>query len=94
MVQATNEAEKEYDLLLNKYYKLLLNKLESNDKAILQEAQRNWIKFRDSEVALIHLLSDEKYSGGGTIQSIINAATYLGMTRKRVIELMHHLVRN
>jgi len=94
MIEATNEAEKEYDLLLNKYYKLLLNKLESNDKLILQEAQRNWIKFRDSERALINLMSDEKYSGGGTIQGIINSTTYLGMTRTRVFELMNHLVRN
>lgn len=94
MIEATNEAEKEYDLLLNKYYKLLLNKLEPNDKVILQEAQRNWIKFRDSERALITLLSDEKYSGGGTIQGLIDADSYLGITRERVIEIKNHLTKN
>ena len=94
MREATNEAEEAYDLLLNKYYKFLLNKLEANDKAILQEAQRNWIKFRDSEFALVNLMDDEKYSDGGTIQQVINSATYFGITKQRLIELKNHLFRN
>ena len=94
MIQATNQAIAEYDILLNKYYKLLLSKLEPHDKVILQEAQRNWIKFRDSEVVLINLMSEDKYSGGGTIQGVIDSDAFLKITRSRVFELANHLTRN
>ena len=94
MINATNDAAKEYDELLNKYYQKLLSILDDKDKPILQDAQRNWIKFRDSEFKLINLLSDDRYSGGGTIQRIIRSAKYMDVTKTRVIELVNHLPRN
>lgn len=93
MVNAGSEAEKEYDKLLNKYYQILLNRLKEEDKEILRESQRNWIAFRDSEQKLNRLLTDESYSGGGTIQGVISMSRSLELTKKRVFEIREYLGR-
>lgn len=93
MNNATYEAEKEYDHLLNKYYQKLMRRLDKEDKLILRDAQRDWITFRDSEHEVIRMLTKTKYSGGGTIQTTISAAHYLEFTRSRVVELYRYLAR-
>lgn len=93
MVNATYEAETDYDLLLNKYYNLVLKKLADQDKEALKQTQRNWIKFRDSERKLNSLLVNDSYSGGGTIQGVIKAGNYLELTKSRVIMLYDYLGR-
>jgi len=45
--------EKFLDKELNSAYKLLLAKLPTAQQAQLKEAQRQWIKYRDAEFALI-----------------------------------------
>ena len=49
MTKATYDSEIEYDKLLNKYYQILIKKLNDSDKEILKQSQRNWIQYRDSE---------------------------------------------
>lgn len=93
MVEAGNEAEAGYDKLLNKYYQVLLNRLKEEDKEILKQAQRNWIAYRDSEKKLNGLLTDDTYSGGGTIQSVIAMSRSLELTKKRVFEIREYLGR-
>ena len=53
MLNATIEYEKQYDILLNKYYKLLYRSLNIEGQKALKASQMNWIKFRDSEKNLI-----------------------------------------
>ncbi|MCD4791683.1 MAG: DUF1311 domain-containing protein [Bacteroidales bacterium] len=93
MVNTMYEAEKEYDKLLNKYYKILLKKLNESDQEALKQSQRNWIKFRDSERNLNGIISKPEYSGGGTIQNIFVASEYFEITKNRVIELYHYISR-
>ncbi len=93
MVSATHEATKEYDKLLNKYYKRLKKNLNKEDQEILKQSQRNWIKFRDSELKLNSALVNAYFSGGGTIQQVIAASRVEELTEKRVIELFHYLNR-
>lgn len=93
MVEAIIDLEKEYDLLLNKYYKILVAKLNETDKGILKNSQRNWIQFRDIERQLNSEISKEEYSGGGTIQQIIVSDKYLNITKNRVLELNDYLFR-
>lgn len=93
MVSAAMELEKDYDALLNKYYKILLGKLNTTDKEILKKSQRNWIAFRDSERQLNAEISKDEYSGGGTIQQLIVSSNYLDITKKRVLELYDYLER-
>jgi uncharacterized protein YecT (DUF1311 family) len=93
MSGAGYNAAHEYDSLLNKYYKKLLAKLKPEDQKILTRAQKAWITYRDTETALTETMSKEEYSGGGTIQLLINSSDYLELIKSRVIALFEHLRR-
>ena len=92
MNNAVNEMNRQYNQLLNTYYQKLLAKLKDADKEKLKQAQRNWIQFRDSELELINLLSEDRYLGGGTIQTNRRSAGSLYLTKKRLIEMFHYLM--
>lgn len=85
-----NDEMIQYDRLMNKYYRELYNKLDSLDKEILKNSQRAWLDFRDNEIELCRLLRDEKYSGGGTVQSNIFTGLKCDLTRQRMNELFEH----
>jgi uncharacterized protein YecT (DUF1311 family) len=91
MSNAVFELEKGYDKLLNKYYKILIQKLNSKDAEKLKKTQENWIAFRDSERILVGIISKVEYSGGGTIQNNIRAAKICEITRKRVYEIKEYI---
>lgn len=93
MVEASFDAEKEYDILLNKYYQQALKILAAKDRPVLVAVQKSWLAYRDSERKMNLLLTDEEYSGGGTMQRIILASAYLEITKKRVFELQGYLDR-
>ncbi|BDD09821.1 hypothetical protein FUAX_22530 [Fulvitalea axinellae] len=92
-INAVYAYEKDLDSLLNKYYRLLYKRLKPEDKQTLKNAQRNWIKFRDSERALVATMSHERYTGGGTIQGQIKAMNFAQITKRRVEQLYGHLSR-
>jgi len=94
MIQALYSYEEAYDSLLNKYYKILLNSLEEDDKEVLKVSQRNWIKLRDSEKDLINALHAKAYkeAGGGTMWGIVAAQARLDVTRRRVFEIYDYLM--
>ncbi len=93
MVNAMNDTESEYDKLLNKYYQLLVKKLNDTDKEVLKQSQRNWIQYRDSERKLNSQLANEEYTGGGTMQRVVVASRYADITKQRVEELYLYLLR-
>ena len=94
MIQSIYDAEVEYDKLLNKYYKILLNELDSVDKELLKQTQKNWLTFRDSERKMSALLGQkEKYSGGGSMNREFIASHYLSLTQLRAAELYHYISR-
>jgi uncharacterized protein YecT (DUF1311 family) len=93
MCDAVYDSEIEYDRLLNKYYQILLKKLNDSDKAILRQSQVNWIKFRDTERKLNEEIAKDEYSGGGTMQRNIVASGYAEITKERIIELYGYLCR-
>lgn len=80
-----------YDKLLNKYYQRLMKKLKNEDQKILVNAQKAWLAYRDAESKLIATMSDEQYSGGGTIQSNIRHSRYLDLIMQRTNEVFNHL---
>lgn len=78
----------EYDKLLNKYYKLLMNKLSDEDKAKFREAQRVWLKYRDSEEKInSEIIAPNKYTGGGTMWPLIARGRTLSIVKERVFGL-------
>lgn len=93
MIEAAYNAEIEYDKLLNKYYKILLNKLNESDRESLKKAQQSWIKFRDSERDLVAILSNDEYTGGGTMHRVAEADYRTEITKKRVADLFNYVIR-
>ncbi len=49
MINCSYQARVKWDAQINKYYALLMKKLNSDQRLHLKEAQRAWIKFRDLE---------------------------------------------
>ena len=93
MNDAITQLNDGYDRLMNKYYKKLMSGLDVADREILKQAQRSWIQYLDNHVKLIRLLANEKYSGGGTIQTNICAGEIMSLTKDRVIQLFQYLIR-
>lgn len=91
MLKAVSSLEQGYEKLLNKYYQMLLNRLKEEDRNSLIEAQRNWIKFRDSEKTLIRTISAEGYTGGGTMWGPVAASAAADLTKDRLIDIYHYL---
>ncbi|MGC4104405.1 lysozyme inhibitor LprI family protein [Ferruginibacter sp.] len=93
MRDAGYKAAEGYDSLLNKYYKKLMAVLKGDDKKVLQQAQKNWLAFRDSETNLVETISKDEYSGGGTMQQLSEASMYLDLIKSRVFALFSHYTR-
>lgn len=93
MSEAAYTGAELYDGLLNKYFRKLLTVLKEEDKKTLQQAQRAWLAFRDSETKLVGTISKEEYAGGGTMQRLTESSMYLDRVRRRTIELFDHYVR-
>jgi uncharacterized protein YecT (DUF1311 family) len=84
---------KDFEKLLNKYYKILLSKLKPEDKENLKITQRNWINYRESEKQFNYLVSEDKYSGGGTIQNLFVLSRNIEITQNRVSEFYQYIGR-
>lgn len=89
MAKATYEGAKQYDALLNKYYKKVMAALKPEDKPKLVQAQKAWLIFRDSEIKLAQVVNNQAYSGG-TIQSVIDASDYSELIKTRTISLFQY----
>jgi uncharacterized protein YecT (DUF1311 family) len=72
---------KAQDFRLNNNYKKATNVLASPQKQKLQDAQRLWIKFRDSDCGMYYSLT------GGTIDLLNGADCELSATKKRADDL-------
>lgn len=93
MRAAAHEAADRYDSLLNKYYKKLAAVLTPEDRKVLVQAQKAWITYRDSELKLVGVVGKDEYSGGGTMQQLIDSSYYLEIIKRRTIEIYDHLLR-
>ena len=93
VTQAIYYAEMQYDTLMNKYYKILLDKLSQEDREYLRKAQRSWLEYRDNEKELAYQLSKDEYSGGGSIQQIIVSSDDMEITKRRVLDLYYYMTR-
>ena len=84
------EAYSRWDKELNRVYNELMDRLNDNDKNRLREAQRAWVKFRDTEFEL--LWADGLYGHiGGTLAPIVVSDVGRGIVRARVCTLMKYL---
>jgi uncharacterized protein YecT (DUF1311 family) len=88
-----DELTTSYDKLMNKYYGKFIKLLKPEDKKILITAQKAWLVFRDAELKLIGTMTNEQYSGGGTIQSNIRMSQYSSLVVERTIAIFNHYNR-
>jgi uncharacterized protein YecT (DUF1311 family) len=85
-----DELTTSYDKLMNKYYGKLMKLLKPEDKKVLITAQKAWLAFRDAELNLIGTMTEDKYSGGGTIQSNIRTGSYSSLVVERTIKIFNY----
>lgn len=79
-----------YDKLMNKYYNKLMKALKPEDKKVLITAQKAWLVFRDAEIKLIGTMTEDQYSGGGTMQLNIRMGQYSSLVVDRTIDIFHY----
>lgn len=93
IVEGRNAAFVYYDILLNKYYNRLLAKLSDAEKEVLRQSQRNWLKYRDSELELNIVAASDEFSGGGSIQRIYHIERKVEIVKTRLDEIVGYLDR-
>lgn len=77
-----------WDAEMNRVYGKLKKQLKPATFAALQVAQRDWLKYRDSQIKFL----DELYSEfEGTMYIPMHAAAVKQITRARALELIHLL---
>jgi uncharacterized protein YecT (DUF1311 family) len=80
--EMNNTAIEDYnkiDIKLNKLYKQILKLLESPEKELFVQAQRDWIKFKESQCR--YQASSEE---GGSIQPLIKYVCLTELTDSRI----------
>lgn len=90
MNNSVKEMTASYDKLMNKYYQLLLKMLDPNDREIIIEAQKSWIRFRDAETKLIWNMTQDKYCSGGTIQTNFATGNCSDLTIRRTEQIFYY----
>jgi uncharacterized protein YecT (DUF1311 family) len=80
MVECTNKELAVQDAKLNSTYKTTMAALNPEQQSALRNAQRKWIKFRDSKC-------DAENQSGGTIDEVGRPSCILDMTIQRTKEL-------
>jgi uncharacterized protein YecT (DUF1311 family) len=73
---------KKADAQLNKVYKQLIAILDKNEKPLLIQAEKDWVKFRDS-----HCKFEASQYEGGSIQPLIYSSCLKELTEKRIAEI-------
>jgi uncharacterized protein YecT (DUF1311 family) len=88
MVEAITAAHEKWEAKLNSAYKVLKQKMPSEEFAALQQAQRAWIAFRDKQIesySITYGLMD------GTMWTPIHAGAIMRITKERALELENYL---
>lgn len=91
-VVAINDAEIEYDFLLDKYYKILLGRHDEKSQKSLAAAQKKWVKYRDDEIAMTEKFYEEQVGGTPEEEAVAKAEEHLELTKERVVELYKHIL--
>jgi len=93
MANVTYEQAKNYDVLLNRYYKKLMVILKDDDKKTLMQTQKAWLVFRDNEVKLNNTIEKPAYGGGGTVLALNDSGLYLNLIKTRTLAIFDYYIR-
>jgi uncharacterized protein YecT (DUF1311 family) len=78
MLDCSADELRRQDALLNATYRKLMTSLSPQQREELKEAQRAWIKYRDTSCFLMRSVE-----GGGTLGSVISSGCVLEETSRR-----------
>jgi len=78
MLDCTGEEFRRQDARLNTAYRRAMSSFSSENREALKEAQRAWIKYRDTSCSLL-----QGVEGGGTLATVAEADCILGITAER-----------
>jgi uncharacterized protein YecT (DUF1311 family) len=84
MINCIRTAMEEWDAELNKYYKLLMETLTTDEQKKLRTAQRQWLDYRDKEFEFIETMYRNME---GTMWKIVEADSRNNIVRQRALEL-------
>jgi uncharacterized protein YecT (DUF1311 family) len=87
MIRCQAMAATEWDLELNKYYKLLMTVLSSEEKEKLKTAQIKWLDYRDKEFTFSQTFYNNMK---GTMWRIVDASRQKMIIRQRALELKEY----
>ncbi|GGO80046.1 hypothetical protein GCM10011348_15860 [Marinobacterium nitratireducens] len=88
MERCANEFHQRWDNLLNQAYRELMTVLDEDGQQKLRDAQRAWIKFRDSEITNM----DNIYSHTqGSMYIVVYAGNVMDITKARAMQLNGYL---
>jgi uncharacterized protein YecT (DUF1311 family) len=90
MREAQGRAHQAWDAELNRVYRELMSRQPAEEKALLRDAQRSWLSFRDAEEKL-WWSETITGMGGGTMQPLLAADHGIAMLRERVCRLTRYL---
>lgn len=88
MREAQGRAHQAWDAELNRVYRELMSRQPGEQRALLRDAQRAWLSFRDAEEKLWW---SETITGGGTLQPLLVADHGIAMLRERTCRLTRYL---
>lgn len=82
MNETANANYKKADTQLNKVYKQLMVMLDKSEKPLLIQAEKDWVKFRDS-----HCKFDASQYEGGSMKPLVYSSCLEELTKKRIAEI-------
>ena len=85
MINCLQKAETDWDKELNKYYKLLLIKLDTSQQKKCRDAQRQWLMYKDKEVKFFSDIFSKK---DGSMWNLLIADKRMQIIRQRAVELI------
>jgi uncharacterized protein YecT (DUF1311 family) len=86
-VECTNQAAQRWDEQMNQDYQRLASHLPPKEQALLQNAQRSWLRYRDAD----QLLIDAAYEmTKGTMYVPMQAYSHLRLIRERSLVLKNY----
>jgi uncharacterized protein YecT (DUF1311 family) len=88
MTQCMIKAAESWDIELNKNYKTLLGLLNKEQKEKLKDSQRQWIRYRDSELEFSRSFYNQMQ---GTMWIPIASQTRLDLTKQRAQDLLDYI---
>ncbi len=84
----SDDAYQAWDTELNTVYKDLMSKLPKEQKHMLLEEQRQWLKFRDQELKFIDQIYGAKH---GSMYAPMEAYAKQELVKQRALQMHHRL---